>query len=88
MSFAVCVIVSILLFAADQLSKLWVINSLKPIDSIKIIDGFLSFTYVENTGAAFGILQGQRWLFLIVTGAVMAAILSLLLFGKFRKYLM
>ena len=71
MSFAVCVIISILLFAADQFSKLWVINSLKPIDSIKIIDGFLSFTYVENTGAAFGIFQGQKWLLVAIVIVVL-----------------
>src|SRR5699024_4127097 len=28
---------------------------------------FFSFTYVENRGAAFGILQNQRWLFIILT---------------------
>ena len=70
MSFAVCIIVSILLFFADQLSKIWVINSLKPVDSIKIIDGFLSFTYVENTGAAFGIFQGQKWLLTLIVSVV------------------
>jgi len=70
MSFAVCIIVSILLFFADQLSKIWVINYLKPVDSIKIIDGFLSFTYVENTGAAFGIFQGQKWLLTLIVSVV------------------
>jgi signal peptidase II len=31
-------------------------------------------TYVENRGAAFGILQGQRWIFIVLTVVIAAAI--------------
>lgn len=85
MSFAACIIISILLFAVDQLSKLWVVNSLKPIDSIKIIDGFLSFTYVENTGAAFGIFQGQKWLLVIIVVSVICIALWALYTNKINR---
>lgn len=36
-------------------------------DEISIIDGVFSFYYVENTGASFGMLKGQRWLFVTLT---------------------
>lgn len=75
------------LVSVDQLTKWLAVLSLKNAEATTIIPKLLGFTYVENTGAAFGILQGQRWLFLILTGAVMVAILALLLFGKFRKHL-
>ncbi|MBQ7038305.1 MAG: signal peptidase II [Clostridia bacterium] len=75
------------LVSLDQLTKWLAVLSLKNAETITIIPKVLGLTYVENTGAAFGILQGQRWLFLILTGAVMAAILWLLLFGSFRKHL-
>ncbi len=75
------------LVSVDQLTKWLAVLSLKNAETTTIIPKLLGLTYVENTGAAFGILQGQRWLFLILTGAVMVAILSLLLFGKFRKHL-
>ena len=42
------------LVGADQIIKLLVINYLKPIQYIDIIDGVLRFRYVENTGAIFG----------------------------------
>ena len=76
------------LVSLDQLTKWLAVVGLKGAGTLDVIPGVLGFTYVENGGAAFGILQGQRWLFLIFTGVVMAAILLLLLFGKFRSYQM
>ncbi len=76
------------LVSVDQLTKWLAVVGLKGAGTESLIPGVLGFTYVENEGAAFGILQGQRWLFLIFTGVVMAAILMLLLFGKFRSYRM
>ena len=59
-----------LLAAADQLAKLWAIARLKPAVSIQVIPGLFSFTYVENQGAAWGVLAGRQTLligFSIVT---------------------
>jgi signal peptidase II len=39
-----------------------------------VIEGILSFSYVENRGAGFGILQGGRWFFVIITILTLAAI--------------
>lgn len=49
----------------DQISKWWVVSNLLLGESRIIIDGVLFFTYVQNSGAAFGIMQGQSWFFLI-----------------------
>ena len=51
-------IVTILsVLAVDQLTK-QVVRHLLPLhDSVKIIPGFLDFTHVQNTGAAFGLLN-------------------------------
>jgi signal peptidase II len=37
------------------------------LDGIPLIDGILSFTYVRNSGAAFGMFQGGRWPFIVVS---------------------
>ena len=74
------------LVSFDQLTKWLAVLGLKGAETAVIVPKLLGFTYVENRGAAFGILQGQRWLFLIFTGVVMAAILALLLFGNFRRF--
>lgn len=61
------VIVILIIILLDQLTKYWAANYLKPKGTITIIKDFFSFTYVENRGAAFGILQNQRWLFITLT---------------------
>ena len=63
----------------DQLSKYWATEVLKNGESIKIIGNFLRFTYAENRGAAFSILQNQRIFFLIIT-IIMLIILGIIYF--------
>ena len=58
------IIFSVLL---DRLTKLWAEDVLKNGGSIKIIGNFLRFTYAENKGAAFSILQNHRTFFLVMT---------------------
>ena len=60
----------VILTALDQYSKFIALTHLKPVGNIKVIDGWFDFTFVENRGAAFGILEGQRWFFIILTIAV------------------
>ncbi len=73
------------LVAADQLSKLWALNTLAPIHSIPIIEGVFELMYTENRGAAFGILQGFRWGFLVLTLPVVIMIVGLYIkLGRYR----
>lgn len=72
------------LVAGDQLIKRWAMEVLKPAVSIDIIPDVLSLYYHENFGAAWGILQGQRWLLLLVTGAVILTLLAALVTGRLR----
>ena len=59
----------------DQLSKYLVLTYLVPIGSYPLWKGILHFTYVENTGAAFGMLRDHRWVFLVFSTVAIAAIL-------------
>ncbi|WP_411655704.1 signal peptidase II [Anaeromassilibacillus sp. SJQ-1] len=54
----------------DQLIKRLVVVQLKPVGSMTAIPGLLDFTYLENRGAAFGMLQDQRWFFIVTTGFI------------------
>jgi len=58
-------LVAIAVILLDQLSKHFVCIYLKPIGSVPVIDGILNFTYVENKGAAFGILSDNRAVFMV-----------------------
>lgn len=59
----------ILLILIDQISKLIVSKYLVNSDII-LIPKFLTFTYIKNFGAAFGILEGKRVFFIIITVVV------------------
>ena len=74
------------LVGLDQLTKWLAAAYFKDGTPLTVIPGFFELTYVENRGAAFGMLQGGRWLFIVLTGVVMLALLALLLFGKYRSY--
>lgn len=60
--------------ALDQLTKYLAKTYLKPVGSVPLIQNVFHFTYVENRGAAFGILQNQRWLFIVLTVVISAVI--------------
>lgn len=55
------------LIVIDQITKTMAVNNLMGNPSIPIIDGFLSLTYVENRGAAWGIFKDTRLFLLIIT---------------------
>ncbi|RUM89944.1 MAG: signal peptidase II [Thermodesulfatator sp.] len=53
-------IIAITVLVLDQLSKNLVISRFFLHESVPVIPGFFSLTYIRNTGAAFGILAGQE----------------------------
>ncbi|MDI3327074.1 MAG: signal peptidase II [Alicyclobacillaceae bacterium] len=65
---------SLLAFLVDRLTKYWVSRSMEPGETIPLWPGIFHITYHLNAGAAFSILQNQRWLFVAVTLAVVAGI--------------
>ena len=52
--------------AADQLSKLWVLQNIPLYHQVDAINGLFHLTYVQNTGAAFSSFQGMQWLFVLI----------------------
>lgn len=47
----------------DQLTKYLSVKYLAPLDTLPLWNGVLHLTYVENPGAAFGMLAGMPWIF-------------------------
>ncbi len=75
------------LMAIDQIIKLIVVGSLKPIGTFVLIPHFLEFTYSENSGAAFGMLQNNSIFFAAVTVLVSALIFAFLIKYKHHNLL-
>ena len=59
------IIIILIVIAIDQLSKIACADALKLGESIEIIKGVFSIAYVENRGAAFGMLQNAQVFFII-----------------------
>lgn len=70
--------------AADQISKLFVLKYLKEVGDVPLIKGVFHLTYVENKGAAFGMLKDARWLFMIIS-AVAVVLISVYLILNYKK---
>ncbi len=71
---------------ADQATKLYVDKVMTLHQSIPVIDGLFSFTYVRNRGAAFSFLSEASWrlpFFIVVT--LIAAVVILVAMGKMRE---
>lgn len=63
---------SIVIVALDQLTKAAVRAALPLHSSVTIVPGFMNFTHVRNTGAAFGILNAAEFPFKTVVLATIA----------------
>lgn len=77
---------SAVLIGLDQWTKWLAVTHLKEQSPVVLWDGVFEFFYTENTGAAFGMLKEQRWIFITVTIVVLLAVLAVLLSGRFRKH--
>ncbi len=65
----------VLVFALDRLSKIIVQHNLNLAESLEVIPGFFHLTYILNPGAAFGILAGKTWFFVLTALFVLGAII-------------
>ncbi|WWR14582.1 signal peptidase II [Lachnospiraceae bacterium JLR.KK008] len=63
-----------LLIMADQLTKYIAVVHLKDKPAISIIPDVLELSYLENRGAAFGMLQNQKIFFVFVAVIILAVI--------------
>ena len=69
----------------DQLTKYLTVLHLKPIDTYPIIEDVFHLTYVENTGAAFGMMKDARWVFMITSTAAIIGILGYMIHRYYVK---
>ena len=77
-----------LVVLVDQALKYFVRLNLKPIGRVTAIDGLLTWSYVENRGAAFGFLAGHIWLLVPVTLLLLCGILYLVFSKKISDALL
>jgi signal peptidase II len=69
---------SLPLYALDQLTKQWVLRSIRPYEACIVVPDFFNLVNVTNTGAAFGSFKGNNTFFVIISVIALAVVTVLL----------
>ncbi len=75
---AVDVLLMAVLIAADQITKFFAVVNLKDLPPWVLWEGVFELQYLENRGAAFGMLQGKKGFFILTSVVVLVAIVYVL----------
>lgn len=78
-------LVSLIVIAIDQFSKAIIDITMKVGQSIPVIKNFFYLTYVQNKGAAWGILTNQRYILIIISLVVLLVIYRYMHLFKMNK---
>ena len=73
------ILITVGVVVLDQITKWLAVEYLIPAGTVPIIKDALHLTYVENPGAAFGMMQNNRWIFLLVSTVAIIAIIIYLI---------
>ena len=71
-------LISLPLYALDQLSKQLVLRLIRPYEARIIVPDFFSLVNVTNTGAAFGSFKGNNTFFIVVSITALVVVTVLL----------
>ena len=70
-----CLVITAAAVLLDQITKLLVVQNIAEGTFAQGLKGVFRLTYIENKGAAFGILSEHRWIFMVLSVIAIAAIL-------------
>jgi signal peptidase II len=76
--------VTALVVVVDQITKLLVLRNIPLHDTMVVIPGLLNFTYVRNTGAAFGMLNAHDFAYkpVLVVMLAMCALAGIVWYAR------
>ena len=75
MQFLFFSIFAALIVVIDQITKYLTVALIPLYSRVDFIPGLLSFTYVQNTGAAWSMFEGMQWMFALIFLVLTAAVL-------------
>ena len=82
---ALYLIISLLVVIADQVLKSYIVSNFKIGEEKTVIPGILSFTYLQNDGAAWNIFSGQIVLFYLISIAAIAVVIYYLFNPRYKN---
>lgn len=82
---ALYLIISLLVVIADQVLKSYIVSNFKIGEEKTVIPGILSFTYLQNDGAAWNIFSSQIVLFYLISIAAIAVVIYYLFNPRYKN---
>ena len=70
-------LLALLVVLVDQATKYFVVQHFAVGESVPVLENIFHWTFILNRGAAFGMLEGSRWLFVVIALAVIGGVLYL-----------
>lgn len=83
--YGICIPIVVFGVFLDRVVKYLALTYVKPKGAVALIKGVIQLTYVENEGAAFSLLSGQRWMFVVLTAAALAFAVYVLVKGHVKS---
>ena len=77
------VIITCLVVLGDQFFKYWITANIEAGQTMPLLPGIVHLTYVENTGAAFSMFSGMRWILVGFTGVCLILMLFFMIKTKY-----
>ncbi|ARD06760.1 signal peptidase II [Lactobacillus amylolyticus] len=78
-------LISLFIVLADQGLKFYIATNFHLGEVQQVIPGILSFTYLQNNGAAWNVLPGQMWLFYAISIVTIGVCLYFLFNKKYKN---
>lgn len=73
--FRLLAVTAVVVYAADQLTKLWALQALTPGEPVAMIGEFIRLNLIRNPGAAFSIANSATWVLTLIAFAVLIFII-------------
>ncbi|MCO6017814.1 MULTISPECIES: signal peptidase II [Carnobacterium] len=71
-------LLALVVLIVDQVTKYLVVQNIELYQVKAFLPGVLSWMYIQNTGAAWSILEGQMWFFYVITTVVIIGVLYIM----------
>ena len=84
----VCLLIILGVVAIDQATKWIVMLNMELGESIPLIKDVFHFTYIRNAGASFGSFSESRWVFMVISTVMIAAMIFYLVKYRPQKKLL
>lgn len=73
--FRLLAVTAVVVYAADQLTKVLALQTLTPGEPVEVIGEFIRFNLIRNPGAAFSIADSATWVLTLIAFGVLAVII-------------